>query len=270
MAEKDNSSATMRMFGSQLRLWRTRARYSREQLADEAGYALDTVASVEKGRRMPPSDLVETAETLFDAGGMLRDAASKIVRPKYPDWFEEYVQYEADAVSLGLYENQVIPGLFQSEAYANAVFLSSYPRLDDAEIERRLGARVERQALLSRTPRPMISAVVEQVVLERCIGGRQVMKDQLVHLMQIAELRDVDMQIMPTRRESHAGLNGPMYLIETDGQQRLVYSETQKGSVLISDPKDVSDLNLRYGMLRSQALTPEESMSLLRKTLEDL
>ncbi|OEV11619.1 hypothetical protein AN218_12140 [Streptomyces nanshensis] len=258
------------MFGSQLRLWRTRARYSREQLADEAGYSLDTVASVEKGRRMPPTDLVETAETLFDAGGMLRDAASKIVRSKYPDWFEEYAQYEADAVSLGLYENHVVPGLFQSEEYASAVFHSDYPRLDDAEIERRLSARVERQALLSRTPRPMISAVVEQIVLERWIGGREAMKDQLVHLLQVAELRYVDMQIMPTRRESHAGLAGPMYLIETDAQQRLVYSEMQKGSVLISDPKDVSDLNLRYGMLRSQALTPEESVSLLRKTLEDL
>lgn len=270
MADKDNSSATMRMFGGQLRMWRTRARYSREQFADEAGYAPDTVASVEKGRRMPAPDLVEAAETLFGAGGMLRDAAGKIVRSKYPDWFEEYAQYEAEAASLGLYENQVVPGLFQTEEYARAVFLNAYPRLDDAEVERRTAARMERQQLLTRQPLPMISAVIEQVVLQRRIGGRKVAEEQYVQLLKLAELRHVDLQVMPTERESHAGLNGPMRLVETPSQQRLVYFDGPAGGMLISESKAVSDLCMRHAMLRSQALTPEDSTSLLRKMLGDL
>lgn len=268
--KKDNSSATMRMFGSQFRLWRIGADYTREALGEEAGYAPETIASVEQGRRMPSPSLVETAETLFGAGGKLRDAASRIVRSKFPDWFEEYVCYEQEAVSLGLYETQLVPGLFQTEAYARAVFLSSYPRLDEEETERRLEARIERQALLGRKPSPMISAVIEQVTVERRIGGREVVREQLERLLEIAELHHVSLQIMPTDRESHAGLDGSMYVIETADRDRFGYSEAQQGSMLFSDAKEVGDLNLRYGMLRSQALNPEDSTSLLWKTLEEL
>ena len=270
MTNKDYSSATTRMFGSQLRLWRTRAGVSREQLSEEAGYSLDMVRAVEQGRRLPPTKMVDAAEDMCGAGGLLRDAAEKIVRGKFPDWFEEYARYEADAASLGLYENHVIPGLFQTEEYARAVFLNAYPRLSDDEVEHRTAVRIERQCLLSRTQLPMISAVIEEVTLERMIGGPGVMTGQFERLIELAALRHVDLQIMPTRRENHAGLNGSMRLVETPEQQRLAYFGGPAGGVLISDPKPVSELNMRYAMLRSQALAPEESVGLLRKKLGEL
>ncbi len=270
MANRERPSATMRMFGSQLKMWRKRAGVSREQLAEESDYSVDMVSAVERGTRMPPTTMIRAAEGLCGAGPFLQDAADKIVVNKFPDWFEEYVQYETDAVSLGLYENHVVPGLFQTEAYARAVFLNEYPRLDDDEIERRFAARMERQKLLTRTPPAMISAVIEEVMLHRRIGGREVMRGQVARLVAIAEMRHVEVQVMPTRRESHAGLDGPMYLVETSDHLRLAYSEGQKGSVLISDPKEVSALNQRYAMLRSQALTSEDSLSLLKQTLGEL
>ncbi|SCK46857.1 helix-turn-helix transcriptional regulator [Streptomyces sp. WMMB 322] len=270
MAEKDNSSATMRMFGSQLRLWRTRARCSREQLADEAGYALETVASVEKGRRMPAPDLVETAETLFDAGGMLRDAASKIVRSKYPDWFEEYAQYEAEAASLDVYENRVFPGLLQTEAYARAVFESNWPPLDDEEIERRIEARLERQAVLARKPPLAMSVIVEQALLQRCFGGVETMRGQIQRLLECSERRTLTLQVMPTERVPTGATAGPMYLLETAECQRVAYFEGPRGSFLITNPSDVSELNQAYGILRAQALSPEESAGLLKQRLGDL
>lgn len=270
MAYKERPSATMRMFGSQLKMWRTRAGVSREQLGEESGYSPDMVCAVEQGNRMPPVSVIRAAEDLCGAGPFLRDAADKIVVNKFPDWFEEYVQYEADAVCLGLYENHVVPGLFQTEEYARAVFLNEYPRLDEDEVEQRLAARMARQALLSRTPLPMISAVIEEVTLHRWIGGREVMRGQIARLVEIAEMRHVEVQVMPTRCESHTGLAGPMYLVETADQLRLAYSEAQEGSVLISDPKVVGMVNQRYAMLRSQALTPEDSLSLLRTTLGEV
>ncbi|MGW7516971.1 helix-turn-helix domain-containing protein [Streptomyces sp. NPDC054796] len=270
MAKKERPSATMRMFGSQLKMWRTRAGVSREQLGEESGYSPEMVSAVERGLRKPPVTVIRAAEDLCGAGPFLQDAADKIVVSRFPDWFEEYVEYEADAASLGLYENHVVPGLFQTEEYGRAVFLNEYPRLDDDEIERRLAARLERQALLSRTPTPMISAVIEEAMLHRWIGGREVMREQIARLVEIAEMRHVEVQVMPTRRETHVGLAGPMYVVETTDQRRLAYSEVQKGSVLISDPEVVSVLNQRYAMLRSQALTPEDSLSLLRTTLGEL
>ena len=270
MVDKDKSSATMRMFGSQLRLWRIRAQYSREQFGQEAGYAAETVASVEQGRRMPATQLVEAAETLFGAGGMLQDAAAKIVRAKFPDWFEDYVRYEAEAVSLGIYATHVIPGLFQTEAYARAVFGNSCPPLDESDIEDGVAARLERQILLERKPLPLISAVIEEVTLHRRVGGRAVLRGQIQRLLALSALRHVHLQVMPTDREAHAGLGGPMSLVETSTHQLLVYFDGPKGGVLLSDPKDTSDLNMRYATLRAQALTPEETLGLLKQRLGDL
>ncbi|WP_171166599.1 helix-turn-helix transcriptional regulator [Streptomyces sp. I05A-00742] len=263
-------SASMRMFGSQLQGWRRIAGVSREQLAEAAGYSLDTVCSVEQGRRVPPPELVEAAEELCGAGGLLREAARHIERSKFPDWFEDYARHEADAAFLGIYHNHVVPGLFQTEDYARAVFRSGRPLLDDDEVERRLAARMERQQLLHRSPAAVISVVLEQVTLERPLGGRQVMRGQVEYLLRLSELRNVDVQVMLTRRESHACLAGPLYVLETRDQRRLAYFEGQKGSVLLSEPKDVSDLNMRYGILRSQALTPEDTVSFLETVLGEL
>ncbi|MEX2983039.1 helix-turn-helix domain-containing protein [Streptomyces sp. C36] len=268
--QAETRSATMRMFGSQLMGWRKRAGVSREGLAQEAGYSVELVKSVEQGRRRPSLQLVDAAELLCDAGGLLRDAATHIVQSRFPDWFEEYAQYEAECAQLGIYESRVIPGLFQTESYARAVFRSSRPILDEEQIEERVAARMERQRLLDRSPIPVVSAVIEQAVLERPIGGKEAIHGQLRHLLQLAERRNVDFQVMPTKRETHAGLAGSMYVLETQEQQRLVYFEGQMGSVLHTGPKEVSVLNMRYAILRSQALTPEDSVSVMEKMLGEL
>ncbi|MEV4432169.1 helix-turn-helix transcriptional regulator [Streptomyces sp. NPDC049585] len=268
--QAQSRSATMRMFGVLLQGLRRRAGVSRERLAEAAQYSVDLICSVEQGRRRPSAQLIEAAEELLDADGLLRDAAKHIVQRKFPDWFEEYAEYEAACASLGIYQNQVIPGLFQTQEYALAVFRSGRPVLDDEEIEQRSAARMERQQLLTRTPPAMISAVLEQVTMERWIGGKDVMRGQLRRLIELSELRNVDIQVMPTRRETHAGLAGAMYVLESQEHRRLVYFEGQKGSVMLSDPKDVSDLNIRYAILRSQALTPEDSVSLMEKMRGEL
>ncbi|MEV4739469.1 helix-turn-helix transcriptional regulator [Streptomyces sp. NPDC049555] len=268
--QAQSRSATMRMFGVLLQGLRRRAGVSREQLAEAAQYSVDLICSVEQGRRRPSAQLIEAAEELLDAGGLLRDAAKHIVQRKFPDWFEEYQRLEEECASLGIYECRVIPGLFQTSEYARAVFYSSRPLLDEEQVEERLIARMERQRLVQRTPSPVISAVIEQVTLERCIGGKGVMQDQLAYLEWVATRNNVDLQIMPTKCDTHAGLAGPMYLLEMQDQERVVYFEGQKGSVLHFGIKEVSALNMRYATLRSQALTPADSLSLIEKTLGEL
>ncbi|MEU1779320.1 helix-turn-helix transcriptional regulator [Streptomyces abikoensis] len=262
-------SATMRMFGAVLQALRRRAGVSRERLAEATQYSLDMICAVEQGRRQPSAKLIEAAEELLDGKGVLKEAAKHIVQNKFPDWFEEYAKYEAECHSLEIYQNHVIPGLFQTKEYALAVFRSERPLLDDEEIERGVAARMERQQLLTRTPPAVISAVLEQVILERWIGGREVMRGQMQRLLDLSKLRNVDIQIMPTRRETHAGLAGPLYVLETKDHERYVYFEGQKG-VMLSGSKDVSDVSMRSAMLRSQALTPEDSVSLIKKVLGEL
>ncbi|MFE7749236.1 DUF5753 domain-containing protein [Streptomyces sp. NPDC057428] len=109
----------------------------------------------------------------------------------------------------------------------------------------------------------MANFLIEECVLVRPLGGRAVLREQLAHLRRCAELPGLGIQIMPTSRETHAALDGPMVLLETPDHDQLAYIEGQRVSVLLDDLDEVSVLHQKYGMLRSQAFSPEESMQLL-------
>ncbi|MCZ2525426.1 DUF5753 domain-containing protein [Streptomyces sp. HB2AG] len=212
---------------------------------------------------------VDQADEALDARGVLRIGASFLARARYPSWFQDFAILEADAVSMYLYSNQTVPGVLQTEEYARAVVGGSCPPPDD-EVERRVAARLDRQTLLTRTPRPVLGFVIEEVVVRRPIGGSAVMEGQLRRLLDCARMRNVSLQVMPTCRETHAGLEGPMVLLETQDRRNLAYVEGQRGSFLISEQDEVSVLMQRYGILRAQALSPEESANLIEQVLGEL
>lgn len=266
----DPRTDALKCFGAQVKWLRERAGLKREELGRRLGYAEPTVASVEQGRRFPSSVFIAKADDILAAGGVLRAAEPHLSRLRYPVWFRDFAALEASAVALNVYETHVLPGILQTEDYARAVFTSSRPPLSKDEIQRRVEARLARQTLLQRDPAPVIGFVLEQAILERSLGGPEVMAGQLRRLLECMEMRNIDIQIMPPAPESHAGLAGPMYLVENDEHQRLVYFEGQRGSVLVSDPRDVSELNIRYGILRTQARSAEDSASLLTRLLGEL
>ncbi|MGW2012745.1 DUF5753 domain-containing protein [Streptomyces nigrescens] len=124
--------------------------------------------------------------------------------------------------------------------------------------------RISRQKLLERkTPRPMLNFILEEAVLHRPIGSQGLLRAQLRHLRSCAELPFLGLQIMPTARCTHAALDGPLVLLEKPDHEYLAYIEAQRISFLVDDPDQVSVYQQVYGMLRSQALTPEETKSLL-------
>ncbi|OEV02884.1 helix-turn-helix domain-containing protein [Streptomyces oceani] len=263
----DSASTTLKYFGSQLKLLRTRASLSRAELADRAGYSESTIASVEQGRRVPQQELIERVDEALAAGGLLRAGGAYLVEARFPSWFQDFALLEADAVSLYLYSNHIIPGLLQTQDYARAVISGSCPPPDDEETDRRIAARIDRQNLLTRRPLPVLGFVLEEVVIRRPIGGPTVLKAQLERLAECARMRHISLQVMPTERESHAGLEGPMVLLETPERRNLAYIEGQRGSFLISEKEEVSVLTQRYGILRAQALDPEESLALVDRVM---
>jgi hypothetical protein len=180
-------------------------------------------------------------------------------------WFRQWASLEEDAVSLCTYDCRVIPGLLQTEAYARAVTLSVPPLVDEEQVEQRVATRIERQQLLRRRPPIAFSFIIEQAVLERHTGGTEVTGELIDHLLACAELWSVELQLMPLRQPDHAGFDGPIVLLETPDNRWVAYSEGQKIGQLISEPKDVSVLLQRYAKMRSQALTPEDSVGLLKR-----
>ncbi|MEU4493125.1 helix-turn-helix transcriptional regulator [Streptomyces sp. NPDC023998] len=267
-----SSERGSRSFGALLRFHRERADMSQEALAGRIGFSKSQVAMVERGERQPRGKFVAYADEALGAQGALVVVAEKEFKDNgLRPWTEDYLVEEQNAVGLHSYQNHVLPGVLQTEAYARAVFNCNYcPPLDDEEIEKRVAARLERQRLFHRKPTPIISYVLEQSALTRPLGGRPVLKEALHHILGVAQLRHVEIQVMPHDRPTHAGLAGPMILLETAERRQLAYIEGHRGGYFVSEQPDLGDLFGKYGILRAQALTPEESAKLVEQVAEGL
>lgn len=266
-------SDSLRTFGAVVQALREHAGLSRAELAAAVRYSKHTVESVELGRRMPDDSFVERAEEATGNTGALRKAARHLTRGEVGGlaaWFRRWARLERGAVSLCTYENRVVPGLLQSEVYARAVLEGTIPPRIDEELEKRLSARMERQAMMRERPTVPFSFIIEEHVFRRRFGDAEMMRELLDHVLELSARRNVTLQVVALESGLHACMDGPVQVLETPEGRRLGYSEGQKNGRLISDPKEVSALCLRYDTLRSQALSPTESRDLVERLRGEL
>ncbi|MGW8351886.1 helix-turn-helix domain-containing protein [Streptomyces wedmorensis] len=267
---EQGAAGILQVFGRQLKRFREWAELERPEFGAMAGYSASTIAAYEQGRRIPPAKFIDQADELLGARGILKEMKEEVARAQYPAFFRGAAKLEKEAVELHVYAVQAVPGLLQTEEYARAVFAMWLPLLDEATIEERVAARLERQAIFSRVPMPTISFVIEDSMLGRPLGGREVMRGQLEQILLAAQRRNVSIQVMPTRLEEHAGLGGSFTLIETKEARRMAYVEAHQDSRLYTERKSVREFEERYGLLRAQALTPRESLDVIEKALGEV
>ncbi|MEU8503965.1 helix-turn-helix transcriptional regulator [Streptomyces brevispora] len=265
--EGEPGSGVMTAFGRQLKLLRLRAGLDRTEFGKRVGYAAQSIASFEQGRRIPQPAFIDKADVVLDAGGLLLALKEELARAQYPAFFRDAARLEAGAVGLCVYGLYAVPGLLQTAEYARAGFQQERPLLDDEVIEQGVSARLARQEIYDRRPAPLLSFVVDEAVLRRPIGGRSVLYGQLEQMLRLGEKRNVEVQVMPLEREDHAALGGPFTLIDTAQGQRIAYAEVQGDSRLYTGRATVRELEARYGIIRSQALTPRESSQFIEKLL---
>ncbi|MBQ1158378.1 helix-turn-helix transcriptional regulator [Streptomyces smyrnaeus] len=266
--KRTKNASAMKMVGQLLANYRRAAGYTQRSLARLVCAEEETVASIEQGRRALKSDLAEQLDELLDTKGALAVAVKHMPEmDKYPLWAEEFIDREQEAVAISSFENQVIPGLLQTEGYARAVFDSRVPSLGPDEKGVRVAGRLKRQGILQRKVPPTVSFVIAQAVLMDRIGGEGIWREQAQRLREAADLPGLSLQIMPFGRQTHAALDGPFVLLETPDNEHLGYMETQRGSMLVSDGNEVSILARKYAMLRTQALNAEDSRDLLTHLL---
>ncbi|MER6687697.1 helix-turn-helix domain-containing protein [Streptomyces minutiscleroticus] len=267
--ESGAGAGILHVFGRQLKLCRERAGLDRAELGSRAGYSASTIASFEQGRRIPPPGFIDRADEVLGAGGLLLAGKEEVARAQYPAFFRDAARLETEAVVLHVYANQAVPGLLQTEEYARAVFTMRRPLLDAETVEQRVVARLARQEIFGRKPMPVISFVIEESVLRRPLGGRGVMRGQLEQALLQGQRRNVEIQMMSTEREEHAGLAGPFTLIETREGRRIAYAEVHKDSRLYTERAAVREFEEQYGLLRAAALGPRESLAFIEKLLRD-
>ncbi|MEV0024388.1 helix-turn-helix transcriptional regulator [Streptomyces atroolivaceus] len=262
------SSDSLKTFGAVLKALRDEARLTQEQFAPRVGYSAAYIAKIEQGKRFPPRDLLDRSEEVLGAvaARVLAAAAKSLTRKVgLASWFLQWAAVEEDTTSLYAYECRVIPGLLQPEQYIHALFERHLPPLTQEQSERQVAARLARQQLLIDRPNTSFSFIIEQGLLERRLGGSHVTKVLLDHLLLVGRYRNVEIQVMPLVQEDHAGFEGEMYLAETADHRWVGYVEGHGTSMLITDAKAASYMLQRYGKMRSQALSHQDTTSLLEQ-----
>ncbi|MFD0354858.1 Scr1 family TA system antitoxin-like transcriptional regulator [Streptomyces sp. NPDC127110] len=262
------NATSMKMVGRQVAAGRLAKNLTQKQLAELIKVDEQTIGSIEQGRRALMPNVAELLDQHLCLPGLLSVAAHEMPAVDgTPPWAEEYLAHESEAIAVSSYQNQVLPGLLQTDAYAEFVFRNRVPALKDEEIAKQTANRTERREILRRKVPVMLSFIVWEPVLRLKLGGTEVYHNQLSPLLTCSTLPGVSIQIYPLDHTTHPALDGSFVLLETPDYQHLAYSETQRGSQLTFDANEVSILERKYAMLRTEALNPDETRAELDRLL---
>jgi hypothetical protein len=188
-----------------------------------------------------------------------------------PDWFEAYLGLEEAASLIRTYELQFVHGLFQTEAYAHAVTVLGHAAAPADEVDRRVSLRLKRQDLLTGPEPPRIWSVMDEAALRRPLGGRKVMRAQLSHLQEVADLPSVTLQVMPFHRGGHAGAGGSFTVLRF-GEPDLpdvVYIEQLTSALYLDRRAHVDHYMEVMNRLSADALTPAETAGFLGEIIRE-
>ncbi|WP_175408788.1 helix-turn-helix transcriptional regulator [Streptomyces sp. TRM64462] len=253
--------------GRQLKLRREALGLKAGEFGDAIGYGEDLVYKVESGKRIPRPEYLDKADKVLKAGGLIAAMKKDVEEVRYPKQVRDLAKLEARAVEIGVYASHGVHGLLQTEGHARVLLETRQPAYSQDEVERGVAARMARRSVFDRSPVPSLSFVLEEAALRRPIGGRMEWRRQLERLLEVGQLRNVSLQVMPTGVETHPGLDGGIEVLKFEDGTVIGRSAGAFNGRAVSAPKRVRILELRYGMIRAQALTPRESLAFVKQVL---
>ncbi len=265
--EDESGAAVVAAVGRQLRMRREAAGLRAGEFGSAIGYGEDLVYKVEAGKRIPRPEYLDKADEVLRADGLVAAMKPDVAEVRYPKKVRDLAKLEARAVELLSYGSHNLHGLLQTEEHARALLRTRRPALSDDELERAVAGRVARQSIFERSPAPELSFVQEEVTLTRPIGGVDVRRGQLEHLLKMQERRNVAIQVMPTERWDHPGSGGKIQVLKFNDGSAVGRTDDANGGRPISDPRNLRILELRYGVIRTEALTPRESVAFIKQLL---
>ncbi|WP_433333257.1 helix-turn-helix domain-containing protein [Spirillospora sp. CA-294931] len=284
--ETPGTGSTVRriLLGSQLR----RLREARGVSRQDAGYVIraseSKISRLELGRVSFKERDVDDLLTLYgvtdpDERKSLLQLAQEANTPGWwhryndvlPQWFQTYVGLEESAALIRTYEVQFVPGLLQSEGYARAVFRLGNAAAPEHEIDQRVELRLQRQERLTGPDAPRLWAVLDEAALRRPLGGPEVMRGQLEHLIEVSKLPNVTIQIMPFRFGGHAAEGGAFTILRFPEQDLpdVVYVENLTGAMYLDKRDDVDTYLQAMERLCVDSATPERTVELLGDLLRE-
>ncbi|WP_371643914.1 MULTISPECIES: Scr1 family TA system antitoxin-like transcriptional regulator [unclassified Streptomyces] len=257
------------LLGAELRVARERAAMSQAALGEKLFVSGSYVGQMEAGTRRITLELAKAIDEILGMGGFFTRNAGKQGKSKYPDHFVEAAEAEAEALAIREYAPLVIPGLLQREAYAREIFRAYQPTAPEAVIDELTEARLGRARLLTDPSTPLLWCVLDEAVLRRVVGGREVMADALRHLVTLGRARRIITQVIPFGVGAHAGLHGSLKLMSFVDAPPLAYVEGIGMGQLLDDPATVGRHALTYDLLMACALSPAQSLAMIESAAED-
>jgi transcriptional regulator with XRE-family HTH domain len=271
-------SVRLRRLGAQLRDLRESAGLTQEFVAERTGKDRSTLYRLENAQQRPQR---ATLIQLLDLYGveesrkaelltLLKEAKQRgWLRPyssELPEVYSDLISFEDEARSMSNYQSLFVPGLLQTEAYARAQLRGTLPHASEEDIEIRVTARMERQAVLSKKGAPKLWAITDEAALRRLVGGRDVMRDQAAYLLQMCSRPNVTIQAVPFGAGAHPGMDGAFVILdfpEADDQS-IVYVESAAGGLFLEEDAEVSRYTLMFEHLRAAASGLGATAAMLR------
>ncbi|MEU9887766.1 helix-turn-helix transcriptional regulator [Sphaerisporangium sp. NPDC051011] len=265
-AELHPSASPLAFFGAELRKYRQRAGVSQEDLADKINFSASLIGFVERAQRFPSRDFVERCDGALELSGELVRLWPLLTREASPPWFHGWLDVEQQAHRLRTWQPLVVPGLLQTEEYARAV-IRGEPCITEEQVEKKLEARMERQAILKRAEPPVLQIVIDECVLLRPIGGKDVIRGQLQSLLEAVESPRISIQVVPLLLGGTPGISGGFVIAQLHGRTDTVYIESATHGYVTSHSEDVDAIHSRYDAIRLEAHPQHASIDRIREAV---
>ncbi|WP_405105217.1 helix-turn-helix transcriptional regulator [Micromonospora sp. NBC_01405] len=248
----------------ELRRRRTASGLTQAQLGERVFCSDSQVSAIETGAKPPTLPYLESVDEALSTGGYFVTLWDELVKGEAsPVWLREWIGIEREATAFRWYEHSFVPGLLQTEAYVRATFRAS--RVPTSELDQRIAARMDRQAVLSRDPAPQIFAVLDEMVIRRACGGPDVMREQLEHLISHAEQPHIQLHVVPALLGMYSGLAGAFILADLPDGTRAGYVDNQLCAQIVDQPEEIASLGLSWEAVRGGALPLGPTIDLLKE-----
>lgn len=273
MAREAGPTVRRWQLGKELRDHREAAGVSAKVAAAEIEVQPPALSKIEGGKQAIKPMYVKLLAPLYGVPDEKRDyllsLAEQANQPGYwvtfskfvPDWFRLFLGYEHDASTLQAYESELVPGLLQTPDYMRAVLLAGNPTATEEWLDKQIQLRLTRQKILTEGDPPSFHAVLNEAVLLRMVGGKQVMAEQLRHLATLGDV--VTLQVLPFSAGAHPAMTAPFLLLGFEAEPRMntVYLENGRGSLYLDKKIDLDSYAAKFQQLTELALSPEDSLS---------
>ncbi|MEU8687045.1 helix-turn-helix transcriptional regulator [Streptomyces sp. NPDC048665] len=261
----DPSASPLDYYGYELRRAREAAGLTLAQLGSIVFCTGSFIGMIETAARVPQREFSERVDAALGTDGLFSRLVGLVLRSQLPSWFQPYAEMEAKAAYISTYQAQLVDGLLQTEAYARTVL----GLRDDAGLDSKVAARLERQRILEREEPPATWVVLSEAVLHQQVGGRAVMREQLAHLLTMQQRAWVSVQVLPFTAGAHTGLMGSYALLRFDKEPDIVYTEDFVQGHMTANPQAVKEGSVRYDQLQAAALSAEDSAALIARVMEE-